>query len=51
MAQSHRREKENAIKERARIRAELEKDKRERMANKGKLGSKICDPHFTSPPP
>jgi len=41
MAQLHKREKENAIKERARIRAELEKDKRERMANKGKLSSKL----------
>jgi len=41
MANTHKREKENAIKERARIRAELEKDKRERMANKGKLSSKL----------
>jgi thiol-disulfide isomerase/thioredoxin len=37
----HKREKEAAKKERERIRAELAKDKAERIANKGKLHSKL----------
>ena len=41
IAQARKREKETAIRERQRIRAELEKDKLERMANKGKLGSRL----------
>jgi thiol-disulfide isomerase/thioredoxin len=41
IAQQHKREKDNAIRERQRIRAELEKDKLERMANKGKLSSRL----------
>eukprot|EP00970_Alexandrium_tamarense_P019463 scaffold14087_cov490-Alexandrium_tamarense.AAC.1 len=40
-AQMKRREKEAALKERQRIRAQLEQDKRERAANKGKLGSRL----------
>lgn len=41
IAQQRKREKETAIRERQRIRAELEKDKLERMANKGKLHSRL----------
>lgn len=41
IAQQRKREKDNAIRERQRIRAELEKDKLERMANKGKLSSRL----------
>ena len=41
VAQQRKREKETAIRERQRIRAELEKDKLERMANKGKLHSRL----------
>ena len=40
-ARLKRKEKEDALRERQRIRAELEKDKRERAANKGKLSSKL----------
>eukprot|EP00578_Thalassiosira_sp_NH16_P009275 CAMPEP_0181121574 /NCGR_PEP_ID=MMETSP1071-20121207/24817_1 /TAXON_ID=35127 /ORGANISM="Thalassiosira sp., Strain NH16" /LENGTH=575 /DNA_ID=CAMNT_0023206415 /DNA_START=81 /DNA_END=1808 /DNA_ORIENTATION=+ len=40
-ARLRRKEKEDAVRERQRIRAELEKDKRERAANKGKLSSKL----------
>lgn len=40
-ARLKKKEKEDALKERQRIRAELEKDKRERAANKGKLKGKL----------
>eukprot|EP00571_Detonula_confervacea_P012271 CAMPEP_0172298862 /NCGR_PEP_ID=MMETSP1058-20130122/1318_1 /TAXON_ID=83371 /ORGANISM="Detonula confervacea, Strain CCMP 353" /LENGTH=556 /DNA_ID=CAMNT_0013008157 /DNA_START=34 /DNA_END=1704 /DNA_ORIENTATION=+ len=38
---TRKKEKDDAVRERQRIRAELEKDKRERIANKGKLKGKL----------